>query len=270
IDFMNAGSVAFQMLRDAPGVTRELVDYNAYTGLLFNLTRPVLRDPSIRRAIATALDVPGITERLTFGTGTPATGDLPAFMWAYEGNVRRYPYDPAEARRLLHGRKVSLVMYTTVGSTTIRQLTVQIQSMLRAVGIELETKEVGPGVLSAPASQGGIIRSGKFDIVNWGWVGGADPDDSSQFMCDQTPPAGNNFARYCSPAVDRAERVATTSYDRSVRKRAYAEIQKRLAEDLPMVFLYWPKQRLAYSSALEGVRSNGVTETWNVSEWSLR
>ncbi|MBV8602625.1 MAG: peptide ABC transporter substrate-binding protein, partial [Candidatus Eremiobacteraeota bacterium] len=267
VDFMNSGSAAFEMLRDAPGVTRKLVDYNAYVGLLLNVSSPALRDVAVRRAIAYALDVDAITARLTFGTATPATGDLPAFMWAYEPNVRRYRYDPAAARKLLGGRKPSLVLYSIVGSTTAKQLDVQVQSMLRDVGIALEVREYGPGMLTAP---GGPLRTGKFQIVNWGWVGGADPDDSSQFMCDQVPPQGNNFARYCNAAVDRAERVATTSYVRAVRKRAYSEIQRRIADDVPMVFLYWPKQRLAYSSALEGVRSNGETETWNVNEWSLR
>ena len=63
--------------------------------------------------------------------------------------------------------------------------------------------------------------------------------------------------------------MAVSSYDVGVRKRAYAVIQRHLADDLPMIFLYWPKYRLAFTSALHGVDDNGFTETWNVGEWYL-
>jgi peptide/nickel transport system substrate-binding protein len=284
IDFMTAGSSAYRDLRHLPEVKTELVDINAYIALLLNLSHGALKEVAVRRAIATAIDKRSLVEKVTYGTGTPATGDLPPFLWAHSGGVRRYPYDPAAARRLLdaagwtlgadgirakNGRRLTLLLVEPAGSETARSIDVQLQAMLHDVGIGVEIKSVVPQLITAPASDGGIMRSGKFDLTNWGWVSGADPDDASEFVCDQVPPRGENFANYCNPDVDKAERVATSSYDQAVRKRAYETVQQRLADDVPMVFLYWPKQRLAYNPDLHGVRSNGVTETWNVYEWSI-
>lgn len=284
IDFMTAGSAAYRDLRTIPDVKTELVDVNAFVALLFNLRRPILRELAVRRAIATAIDKNSIVEKATFGTGTPATSDIPSFMWAHNGAVKNYPFDPAAARAILDaagwrvgsdgtrkksGTRLALTMLEPSGNQTTRAIDVQIQSMLQAVGIDLQIKTVAQQLIGAPVAQGGFLRSGNFDITSWGWISGTDPDNSSQFTCGAFPPAGENFARYCDPAVDRAERTALASYDRAERKRAYAEIEQHIADDLPMAFLYWPKQRLGYSPNLKGVRSNGTTETWNINEWSL-
>lgn len=284
VDFMTAGSAAYRDLRALPDIKTELVDVNAYVALAFNLTRPILRDIAVRRAIAVAIDKSSIVEKVTFGTGTPASADLGPFMWAYDPAVKTYPFDPAAARSMLEaagwiagkdgvrskeGVRLSLTLLEGAASSTGRAIDVQVQSMLQAVGFDLQIRTVASQLLAAPVSQGGFLRAGNFDIVSWSWIAGWDPDNSSQFTCGAFPPAGENFWRYCSPAVDRAERTALASYDRAVRKRAYARIERQLSADLPMVFLYWPKQRLAYNPNLKGVRSNGTTETWNINEWSL-
>lgn len=269
IDFMVADSSSYQALRHYPGVRVVLTPFNAYAAEMLNLKSPALQDVAVRRALVMAIDKKSISQKLTFGTGTPATGDLPSFMWAYDKHVRRYPYDPAAARKVLASRKLSLVLAEPNGSVTTRQIDVMVQAMLQNVGVNVEIKGYAPQLLIAPAENGGIIRGGKFDLANWGWVGGTDPDDSSQFMCDMAPPDGNNFMHYCDPAVDAAERIAVTSYDRRTRKHAYDVIQQHIADDVPMIFLYWPKHRLAFNAALHGVRDNGTTETWNVGEWYL-
>lgn len=269
IDFMVADSSSYQALKGYPGVRVTLTPFNAYTSIMLNLKSPALEDVAVRRALAMAIDKHAITQKLTFGTGTPATGDLPSFMWAYDGGVRHYPYDPAAARNVLAHRKLSLVLGEPSGGETTRQVDVLIQAMLQSAGVNVEIKSYAPQLFIAPADAGGIIRGGKFDLAIWGWVGGTDPDDSSQFMCDMAPPNGNNFMRYCDAAVDKAERTAVASYDRPTRKRAYDVIQRHIADDVPMIFLYWPKHRLAFNAKLHGVRDNGMTETWNVNEWWL-
>lgn len=270
VDFMVADSTSYRALAKVPGITESATQLNAYTALLLNVQNPSLRDVRVRRAIAMAIDRSVITKKITYPQFQPATGDLPPFLWAFDPNVHDYPYDPAAARRILAPRHLTLTLLETIGSMAGRQIDVLIQSMLQNVGVAVTIKDISGQLVFAPAEAGGPLRGGKFDMFLAGWVGGADPDDSSQFTCDMIPPNGNNFARYCDAAVDKAERIAVSSYDRRVRRRAYAVIEQHLVEDVPMVFLYWPEFRLAFTAALRGVDDNGFTETWNINDWSLQ
>jgi len=57
---------------------------NGYEGLMMNSGRGPTADPRVRRAIVMALDKVQLTNDLTYGAGTVATADLPAFMWAFD------------------------------------------------------------------------------------------------------------------------------------------------------------------------------------------
>jgi ABC-type transport system substrate-binding protein len=86
-------------------------------------------------------------------------------------------------------------------------------------------------------------------------------------MCDQQPPSGYNWSRYCRANVDAAERTALSHYDRPTRKAAYAVVQRALAADVPYVYLWWPRAIEAFNSDLRGARPNGIIEDWNAYQW---
>jgi peptide/nickel transport system substrate-binding protein len=155
------------------------------------------------------------------------------------------------------------------GSETARQIAVQAQANLAQAGIEVQLKSYLYSMLYATKAEGGILNSGKFDLAQWAWVAGADPDDSSQWMCDQVPPAGNNDWHYCNPELDRAERAALATFDRAARKKSYAFTQALLAREVPVVFLFYPRLRYAMNPALQNFTPNGPSEGWNAQDWTL-
>ena len=181
-----------------------------------------------------------IARTLTFGTQTLATEDIPDWMWAFNPSLRNYPHDPAEARSLLRqagwapgpdgvmrkaGQRLSLVMVTNNSNVTRRRESLEVQAMLRQIGIDTELKSYPGDVLFAPAGMGGILQLGKFDLTVSGWYAGIDPDNSSQLMCENFPPSGYNYSRYCSPAMQAAQHIALTHYDRPTRVAAYYQTQ---------------------------------------------
>src|SRR5581483_11182804 len=189
----------------------------------------------------------------TYGTGTLAVADLSPYYWAFDPSLHPTPYDPALAKRLLdaagwrvgsdgtrvrNGTRLSLLMVYGTQSQMVRTITAQIQQMYRALGVDVELKGFDYATLYAAAQSGGVLNGGKFDLAMYSWVSGSDPDDSSQWMCSMIPPAGNNVSRYCSPAMDAAQRLALSTFDRSVRKRAYSRIESLLLRDAPAAFVY--------------------------------
>src|SRR6202035_5939002 len=91
-----------------------------------------------------------------------------------------------------------------------------------------------PGTLYfATYGQGGILTNAKYDLGVAGWIAGIDPDDYSLYGCDQFPPKGTNYTRYCSNEMQALQRRALGTYDETIRRRAYSDIQKLIARDRP-------------------------------------
>jgi peptide/nickel transport system substrate-binding protein len=128
-------------------------------------------------------------------------------------------------------------------------------------------------MLFATYGQGGVLTTGKYDLNVSGWIAGQDPDDHSEFACDQIPrpshPDGVNYTRYCSKAMDAAQTRALASYDQAARKPAYVKIQQLLAEDLPVVYLWFPRQLQPINPNFKGFAPNPIEEAWNAYEWEI-
>lgn len=274
----------YKILQSDPSVRLMVVKAPSYTSIEMNLQHPPLNDVRVRRAIDYAIDKQRIVSDLTAGTGTLATADLSPFYWAYAANVPTYPHDLAKAGALLDsagwkrgaggvrykdGKPLAFQLAMGIGSETARAIGVKVQADLHAAGIDVNIKPYSYAVLYATQALGGILHGGKFDLAEFSWVAGADPDDSSQWMCSMAPPAGNNDVRYCNAEVDKAENDALTHFDRARRKAAYAIVQRHIATDVPMAFLYYSPLRYAMDPNLRNFQPNGISEGWNAYEWKM-
>ncbi len=252
--------------------------------IYLNTSRPVLHDVRVRQALAYAIDKQQLVERTTGGTAIPATADQPSFSTYYEPNVTRYPADPARARALLraagytvgatgpatkNGQPLSLQLAFNIENATRRNAAVQIQAMLRAAGIDAPIKTYPGNLYFATFGQGGILTNAKYDLGLAGWIAGIDPDDYSLYGCDQNPPRGNNYDRYCSPEMQALQQQALGSYDEAVRKRAYSGIQKLLARDVPDLDIWYPRQLQPVVPTFKNFAPNPVNEAWNAYQWEI-
>ena len=285
IDYMFQASIeTYLSLRDAPDVRIVWVNVNGYYYLQMNCSTPFLRDPRVRLAVAYAIDKQELAQKLAFNMQPVATEDIPDWMWAFNPRVRSYPHDPAMARKLLgeagwspgpdgivrkNGQRLDLLMVTNNSSATRRREAVEVQAMLRQAGIESEIKFYPGDILYAPAGMGGVLQLGRFDITVSGWYAGIDPDDSTQLQCQNFPPSGYNYSRYCSPDMQAAQQAALTHYDRRSRTAAYYRIQELLARDNPAVFTMWLRQMEPISVDFKGFAPNPVVESWNAWQWTI-
>jgi peptide/nickel transport system substrate-binding protein len=285
VDYLFEASIhTYPALKDVAGIKIVWVNMNGFEGLEFNVAHAGVADPRVRQAIAHALDKSSLVVRLTHGQEHVATEDLPDWMWAFDPNVRSYPYDVAAAKNLLrragytfggdgiarkNGRPLHVLLSTENANTTHRDESLLVQAALRRIGIDVEIKYYPQSLLYAPTGMGGILQSGKFDLTLAPWYAGIDPDDSSQFTCAMVPPNGYNTSRYCSPAMESAQRAALTTYDQALRAVAYARIQRLLERDNPYIFFWWQRQQEAISVDFKGFDPNPVNESWNAWHWTI-
>ncbi len=261
-----------------------LQDKNEYERIQINTKHPPLDDVRVRQALSYAIDRQKLVDTLTFGSASVADQDHPRFMWAHAKDVTHYPYDLAKAKSLLAaagytpgpdgnvmkgGHKLTLQLATNSTNATRRAAVVQVQAMLKEIGITVDVKTYLGSMLFATMGQNGILQNGKFDLAWTAWVAGIDPDQSSIFMCSAQPPNGNNETHYCNPAMDAAENNALVKYDRAARTAAYAKIEALLSRDVPELPMWWPRQIEPINPDFKHFTPNPVTESWNAYTWDI-
>ncbi len=121
----------------------------------------------------------------------------------------------------------------------------------------------------APASEGGPVYGGKFNLALYSFVNGDDPDTTDQFACGNVPPHGYNKSRICDPQIDALLRAGRSTFDPAQRKAIYAKLERLLSADLPIVLIYNRNEVDTFTSRLRGqsVSQDGVW--WNVAHWTL-
>jgi peptide/nickel transport system substrate-binding protein len=248
-------------------------------GLAINTAHPPLDDARIRRALAMSIDREAISQKITRGL-YPVTNMLqPRFSWAFDASVREPAYDPARADPLFDqagwprsadgwrrrgGKILRLVYVQFVETTTGVRVATAVAAALRERGVDVIVKSVSNAQLFLP--QTGVLASGSFDLAYVPWTMGADPDDSWVLRCG----APSNYMRWCSASVDRLEREALSTTARAERKRAYRQIARIVAEQVPILYLFNAAYVYAYRKRLQGFAPNAFLPTWNAYGWRVR
>ena len=214
-----------------------------FSYLGFNMRDPVVRDKRVRHAIGYAINREAIVTYLRRGLARPAVGLVPPQAWAFEPDVRTFPFDPARAKALLDEAgypdpdgdgpqpRLRLSLKISTNEETRLQSTV-IQQDLRRVGIDLDLRSYEFATFYAD------VLKGDFQIFSLQWVGGAlaDPDIIRRvFHSTQVPPAGFNRGYYRNPEVDRLIDEASAALSEDERRAKYSRAQQLIAEDAPYI-----------------------------------
>jgi peptide/nickel transport system substrate-binding protein len=248
--------VTVEGLQKVPGLKVEFIDGTNIVHLGINVQDAVLKDQRIRRALALAIDRDAIIRDVLRGQARPANSVLPTSQWAYEPNVTTYPYDPERAKKLLDeaGKvenlgepRLKLTLKTSTLSIS-RKTGEAIQAQLGRVGIKLELQTLERQKLTQDMSDG------IFQLYLNTSVGGNQSTDIFNFMyhSKSIPPNGQNRSRYKNPLVDKLlDESVLASADR--RKEIFSEVQKILADDLPQIYLWYPKTVVVHRDRVTGL-----------------
>lgn len=248
-------------LAQSPNVKVESGASSIAIYMTLNVQDPVLRDRRVRQAMALAIDKPAIIEALWRGQARPADTLLPSGHWAAAraGEIPVYPHDVERAKHLLDdagfrpgrdGVRLRVSLKTSTDETT-RLLAVVLQQQMRAVGIELTLRSAEFGTFYAD------ITKGAFQMYILRWIGSNEDPDIFRYAYATAsfPPRGGNRGRYSNPQVDALIAKAAGETDDGMRRADYVEIQRIVAEDLPVIPLWYPNNEVVHALRLNGVRT---------------
>jgi peptide/nickel transport system substrate-binding protein len=223
----------------------------SYQYIAFNLSDPIFRDLRVRQAFAYGIDRAKIIKYLWRNQARAATGMLPPNNWAYEPNVKVYPYDPEKARQLLKeaGHERLTFTYRTSQDETGRLMASILQQELLEIGVTMEIRSNEFATFFAD-----VLR-GDFQVYSLRWIGGNnDPDIfNAVFHSKMVPPNGANRGRYSNPRVDELIESSRREPDLEKRKTGYGEIQRIVAEELPYLSLFYMDNVCVYNKRIDGV-----------------
>jgi peptide/nickel transport system substrate-binding protein len=224
-----------------------------YQYIAFNFVEPIFRDIRVRQALAYAIDRESIIKYLWRNQARPAVGVLPPNNWAYNGDVKRYPYDPERARQLLREaghEHLSFTYRVNSDNGTATQMAAVVQQQLREVGITVDIRGAEFSTFFAD------VIKGNFQVFPLRWIGANnDPDIFNLiFHSKSVPPNGANRGHYANARVDQLIEFARREADMDKRKEAYKEIQSIVAQELPYISLFYLDVVCVSNKRIEGIQ----------------
>jgi len=214
-----------------------IADFLAVYYYEFNVNRPPLNDPRVRRALSMAIDRAALVRSVTQG------GETPAFSLLNPGTLDNRPApgfteDLAEARRLLaeagfpEGRGFPRleILYNTLEAH--RAIAEAIQQMWRVnLGIDLRLTNQEWQVYL------GNRRQGNYDIARAGWV--ASYNDGTVFSNLLLTGAGNNNSGFANARYDEIAAQVAREGDRTRRVDLFHQLGAILAAEMPVMPIYY-------------------------------
>jgi ABC-type transport system substrate-binding protein len=232
--------------------------------IAINTTRGPLRDVRVRRALNLAVDVQTFLSTIMSGRGVRSAGAIPPGILGHDSARAPYRHDSAEAKRLLAEAGFpggfSLKLWRSPRPEYAR-IAQAVQQSLAQVGIAVEIVE------RDAASARAAARNGEADLFLTDWY--ADYPDPENFnyplFHSRNTGAGGNYAYLADPTLDSLIlRARSTRSDREKAELA-REIDRRVFEAAPWIFLWFPVDLWALRPELTGWK---VPAIFNGQRWT--
>jgi peptide/nickel transport system substrate-binding protein len=282
IDQADLTALQFQRQTDYPAFKSAYNKFRyadkVYTYLGLNHADPRFADKRVRQAFAHAINKRDLIDGVRLGLAREATGPYKPGTWVYNPNVRTYPYNPARARQLLaeagwtsknaegllvkDGQPFTFDLLISQGSDEGKKSAEIIQAQLREIGVGVELR-----VLEWAALLKEHIKKHRFAATAMAWSVGLDPDQYAIWHSSQTGPDEFNFVSYKNAEVDALLDRGRRACGQAERKRIYDRLQEILAEEQPLVFLYFRDTLPAVASRVRGIVPGPIGIDYNMNEW---
>ena len=250
----------------------------AYTYLGYNLKNPLFTDKRVRQALSYAINKQELIDVVLMGLGQIATGPYKPGTWAYNKNVRSYPYNLSKARELLaqagwkdhdndgiidrNGTPFQFTILTNIGNAQRAKCAEIIQYRLNQIGISVKIR-----IIEWASFINQFINQRRFEAVILGWTIPQDPDLYDIWHSGKIKPEELNFISYHNTEVDALLEKARHTFDFNERKKSYFRIQEILAEEQPYTFLFVPDALPIISSRFHGIVPAPIGIDYNFIKW---
>ena len=286
IDYQSVPAERWEEAQNTEGITAVRKPTNFVEFIYFNNSLPQFQDKRVKQALYHAMDAQTIIDTIYFGFENPTLTYLNPDHWAYNPDVKTYPYDLERANALLDEAgwvrgddgvrakddvRLAFSMSTTTGNLSRESAQLILQQAFQEIGAEMT-------IDNRPASTlwGDDVPAGRYETLMVAWDNPipSDPDPTSRLHSSMIPfesGSGANYVAFKNEEADGLMEQGVRETDQEARAEIYRKLQDILAEELPWAPLFNNVDRFAHVSSLQGYRPNPymATNFDNAVEWTL-
>lgn len=283
---------AIKLEKENPEIEIKQVKYRSYSYLMLSnidceayqngkqiKPHPLFGTKKTRLAIAMAIDREKVLDGYYYGKYAELmTSPIsPAFKWAYNSDLKPYPYDPKRAKELLaedgwkigsdgilerNGKKFSFTMFNSKGGTAGEYMAPIIQSSLKELGIECKIEVIEFNEFIKRGRNHAMDAS--LNALNVG------------LEIDLLPAFGSNLDKaafnasgYVNPRIDELNELGQTKLNREDAAPYWKEFQKIIYDDVPFVPMFWSNRIIGFNKRVLNETPDILSPYINLDKWSL-
>lgn len=245
----------------------QLIDYDTIGTCYYDFNCEHLPDVRVRKALSTSIDRETITQNLIASKPKPAKGYVPEGLSYYgsEDDFRTVVgdliiYDPEGAKALLDEAVAdgfdADATYTLMIKNEDEMKTIA-QAMWKAnlgLNFEITTYESG--------TYWDEHTNGSFDVAFDGWTGDYDdPNTMLECLLQSECATQNRWSGELAEQYDAMIKECAAMTDKDARFAKFAEAEKLLIEESPIMPLYYRKSQLLVGENVESITNDTLSHT---------
>jgi len=160
------------------------------------------------------------------------------------------------------GQPFTFTIRTNQGNDERKKIAEIIQERLKEIGVQSDIQTIEWAAFLKE-----YIKQRRFEAIVLGWGTGTDPDQYPVWHSTQAGPEQLNHISYANAEVDALLEKGRTSCHQKERVATYHRIQEILAEEQPVIFLYFKDVLPAVSSRVRGVKPEPAGIGYNFIDW---
>ncbi len=210
--------------------------------LTFNGSKAPFNDVRLRQAVNFALDRESVVKNILYGYGKAGGPFLTSVLGSWSDGTIKFDYNLDKAKELFKqaGAQPNTPILLLISSAQVNQYPYKpiaelMQSQLAKVGFTLEIKVIDSGVLT-PA-----LANGDYNLyLSTQGLANGDPDYLvSRYLTSKATQNTSRKMGYSNPKIDELTDQAAKELNLGKRKEQYRQIQQIVAQEVPIVPLYY-------------------------------
>ncbi|WP_158744189.1 ABC transporter substrate-binding protein [Acidisphaera sp. L21] len=251
VEYISPTDVA--AVRKDPKLKVSIGDALTYQGITINTgnspasNTTIGQNALVRQAFELAIDRKAMIDVVYDGLFTPTVQANPPSSPYYFADMQPPARDVEKAKALLKQAGVPLPVPVTLmapNNPDLQQIDEVIQSMAQEAGFDVKLQSLE----FASSLQAGY--RGDFNAYNIAWSGRIDPDGNLWPFLHTT--GTFNYGHYDSKAMDDLLDQARLTPDQAARKAIYRKVVELERKDLPLIYLWTPKNVVGMRKAVTG------------------
>jgi peptide/nickel transport system substrate-binding protein len=225
-----------------------------------NFKSDIMKEDSVRKAMAMSIDKEGFTSVLLQGNGISAVGPFPS-NFKFGGNaVKGIPYDIEGAKKILEssgwmdtdgdgirekdGRKLSIKWLTYTSRQELPLLAESVQASYKKIGIDVQ--------VNATDSYKNFLKSGDYDVFANAFVTSPTGDPQYYFTTHVVEGSDYNRGYYHNDKVQQLVASLRNEFDYDKRGDLAVEIAQQILDDNAYIYASHLKMSFVMKKAVTG------------------